>query len=298
MFLIISLELAEKRLNRFSFIFFVFGILICNFNVTEGFASLIVIGLRYYQVSSLPHRKFRFMTGNHFWLLFGGIIGFLLIILAPGFGRRREVVGNDYSALEFIVRLFKAFITVFGDGILHPGWLIGLIMGVLSAKRLIPLRHNHSDGDFLLILYVFPTLLFFLTIFGGAAAYVSWYQTMGIYIFFFPLSFRLGIWLGARSADSPRCRLLNRLIVPLVFALPTLLLSRDLVEIVNRSKSWDSAYAVNYCNIIAGKNNHLIGASILYPPLNLGISDIDTRPWMRDLYVDWIQNSEILNIKC
>jgi hypothetical protein len=134
MFLIIFLELAEKRLNSFSFIFFIFGILICNFNVTEGFASLIVIGLRYYQKSSLPHQKFRFMLGNHLWLLFGGIIGFLLIILAPGFNRRREVVGNDYSAFEFMAQLFKASITLLGDVILHPGWLIGLILGVLSEN--------------------------------------------------------------------------------------------------------------------------------------------------------------------
>jgi hypothetical protein len=298
MFLIISLDLADKRLNKFSFIFFILGIVICNFNVTEGFASLIVIGLRYFQKSSLPHQKLRFMPGNHLWLLFGGIIGFLLIIFAPGFNRRREVVGNDYSAFDFMARLFEASITVFGDVILHPGWLVGLILGVKSARRFTSLKYKDFDHDLFFILLVFPALLFCLTVFGGAAAYVSWYQTMGIYLFYFPLSFRLGTWIGSKITGPPRRPLLNRLSFILVFSLPTLLLSRDLIEIVSRSKSWDSAYEVNYCKILSGENDILIGASILYPPLNLGISDIDTRPWMKDLYVDWIQNSGNFDIKC
>jgi hypothetical protein len=121
---------------------------------------------------------------------------------------------------------------------------------------------------------------------------------MGIYLFYFPLSFRLGTWIGSKITGSPRRPLLNRLSFILVFSLPILLLSRDLIELVSRSKSWDSAYEVNYCKILSGENDNLIGASILYPPLNLGISDIDTRPWMKDLYVNWIQNSENSNIKC
>lgn len=296
MFLIISLQLAQFNLRKFSFLFFFLGAVVTNFNITEGLTALIIFFIRLLQNLKNKRTASKKRTLNCVYLFVGGLVGFSLIIIAPGFDRRREFVGSDYSAIEITVSFLKSLFINSGDFFLHPGWMLAIIIGLLSSRYSKIIQFTAHNKELLLILCVYPIILFILTIVGATFAYPSWYQTLGIYLYSLPIGLTIGRYLSRfKFFKKYNIRFLATLFF--VFsALSISLLCRDYFEISNRRSAWDKAYISNVCNIQLGKTSYLEGAEILYPPLNIGISDLNSRPWMKDLYINWIEVSKV-NIK-
>jgi len=299
--LFISLYLIHIGFNK-SLIGVFLGILIGNANASESLAAITTL-LLLYLISGTELLKsiYTFPKKNRFFygLIFGGIIGLLLIFLAPGFwNRAHNSVGLPNTPIELFNRFLRAISSFSADLLTHPMIWLSFLIGIVFSSLIENNTEEKLLKDKIKGLLLIAIILFLSNTFGSTFGYVAWWQSVGFYQIFIPISFIIGInYKSILKVNLPKK--INNLILILIITSITLLSVRFGISISTRSSEWDMAFAKNYCTIKNHSNSELIGADMLYPGFNLGIEDISKWQWMRDSYANWISNSKfIVNISC
>jgi hypothetical protein len=267
----------------------VLGFIIGNSNAAESFSALLIsIAL---MITAIINRKTDILRLVHSILLTLGVLfGFLFMVLSPGFSNRASTsVGFPDSIIEFFYRFGKALVSFFTDSITHPASYVALVFGAWVASFVLENSEKRKIGRNYLILLACYFLLLINLIAGGTLAYTSWHQAFGLEFLLVPVWFGSGIFL---SQTWP----------PLAKRLPQLLLVTSIllagfnlragINVGIRAEAWDASYRLNYCSIEGNKRIPLSGAELRYPPLGLGIEDIQSWPWMRSGYVQWLKQIE------
>jgi len=299
--LIIVFYLISKG-NKNILLAVILGLLIGNSNIAESFTAMVcfivIFILRNKNVFVVTEF---FKSGKRFYYsVFSGlIIGFALILLAPGFWNRAEnSVGLPSSGSEFTRRFLKSFSSFLADLLTHPMFWLAFLIGVLMSGP----KRTGSEKN-ILINKIKLTLLLGLILFasltiGSTFAYVSWHQSTGLYQVFIPLTFILGFYSGSIfRLDFSRVNKIF-LITFIVITLTAISLRTGLA-LEKRATDWNNAFKTNYCLIKNDPKAKLVGADMLYPGFNLGIEDVSKWEWMRNGYANWLSNPNFKsNIKC
>lgn len=290
-FFIIGLWSLQRKETRIP-VTIIVGFLAGNFNLTEGLFGLVVV------LIFLSSSKMRKLIGNiktaRLWIFLVSIFsGVILIVAAPGLQNRLKDSQNQSEDSSLIIKFAKAFIYDFGDFFTHPIWILGLVLGVYLAWMYPEILKSISP-DFVKALVLAQLGIIALTIVGSTFAYPAWHQTTGFYVFSLPLAIGIGILLSEKLKFLTESIVISILVAAsLIIAL---LVVRDATNAVQRGLQWDKNLITN-CQIIFGQNPEaqLVGAEVIYPPLGLGIEDVNTWPWMRDSYVTWIKGGGVCN---
>jgi hypothetical protein len=95
------------------------------------------------------------------------------------------------------------------------------------------------------------------------------------------------LFIGSKfNKHNPRNFHAIFVVVVLVFSM---ILIRSGLMLSDRARAWDENLLHNICEIQNDSLNNLKGAELRYPPLGLGIEDIETWPWMSSNYVAWVK---------
>jgi len=279
-------------ISRYFFpVFFLLGFLGGNLNVTESafiVLSSTIILLRFF----IFHKKdFEYRVVHIVTFQIGALVGLLAICIAPGFRERASIVGGPNSPLDFIDRFSRSLIIDFGDVVSHPSWILGLVLGLalkLQLSNIVLIKELQSRHRIISLHFI---LLFLLVVFGDAVAYPAWYHTIPLYFLSFLSFILLGINIPINFLIGKNT--IRRLqIVFIVFSIfSSILVSQDLTNQLIRAKSWDKNFETNVCLIENPGLDVLSGASLTYPPLSLGVEDVDLWPWMSSAYIDWVKSS-------
>lgn len=281
----ISLYLYSHHANLAP-IAFILGLLIGNSNAGESFTSLVIstiLLINLLQASSRSLRK----TAYAFCQFLGILIGFIFMVSAPGFSNRaNNSVGFPSSGSELFHRTLKALVSFSADSLTHPGayfaFGLGLYVVRMSAIEFDVEVFRRKYKTFLKI-YI---LLLCSLIGGGSLAYSSWHQALGVDLLLTPLFFGGGVILAGKIGNN---FLKTSLSIVLIFSI--LLTSTNIragILINHRAIVWDKSFSTNICVLKNGHNQKLSGAELRYPPLNLGIEDIQSWPWMEQGYKKWM----------
>lgn len=262
------------------------GFLIGNCNVSESiFCLSISLCIGFLTKVSLV-RSLKIERRNLWVLIFGQMIGLLIIVSAPGFHARSEIVVVPKTFEGLIFDFFKAFAFNFGDIFLHPGWLLSLLVGAIVKEVF---ASNAALFQYLK-LNAFVLLICVCTVSaGGAFAYPSWYHTMSFYVFVFPVFFTVGLILRNQIRLTVRIKL--SVVRNLVFVLCIILLIRDLTMMGLRAEQWDRDFEINSLRISSNQFD-LVGYNVNYWPLGLGLDDVEKWEWINSAYVEWVQNAK------
>jgi hypothetical protein len=216
-------------------------------------------------------------------LIIANVLGLVTIVIAPGFrNRANNQIGVKNSLDKLPVHFVTSFIDIVGDFIAHPIWIFALIFGLLNKQ---------SSNTFTIRrrFIIFPiSFILLLDIVGGSLAYPAWHQTLGIYVLATPLCY---IFASSLPRNSIFQFVRNHSKTFTIFVL--LFLSLQFVRIlplsVSRAEKWDRNFVLNSCSLKKDPAAQLRGAEILYPPLNVGVSDVNTWTWMADSYRIWVR---------
>jgi hypothetical protein len=240
----------------------------------------------------------RFKIVNAGFLFFGILLGFSTMILAPGFGNRaNNSVGFPSSFGDFIFRFLKAITSFSVDALTHPGAYFAFVVGigfVTSFKGAINFEKFRQSYKKLCISFL---LLLTSLMGGGTLAYTSWHQALGVDLLLVPVFFGAGV---LTSSHLPLKIRQNISIFLIIMAILTSFNSLRAAYLINeRAMIWDAKLTQNICLLRKDPDSLLVGAEIRYPPLGLGIEDIQTWDWMRAGYVSWVQNlTEFGSVNC
>jgi hypothetical protein len=289
---IVSISSASYFRSRYWPLFIIFGFLAGNCNVTESaFLVLSVFGL-------LILKRFgnevvtKFNSKNLFALFAGSFVGLSVIVFSPGFRERASIVGGPANLSETAARFIRSFLIDFGDFLLHPGWLLGLFLGIVSRSQLLKNQRIEMLRLKRNVLAIGTFLLFLLIVIGDTVAYPSWYHTTPIYIFVLPLFFLIGVCSGVPKLSSRMGTNLHFL-TALIATLSIILTARDLIVLGIRKEQWDKDFKVNVCQIQKDELFNLSGRSFTYPPLNLGVEDVEDWLWIKTAYSQWVKARQI-----
>lgn len=259
------------------------GFFIGNFNISESIFCLIIILLVLYSFKSKLVSYLKVKRFNLLVLLLGQLTGLLTIILAPGFRTRSQIVLETPTLQGLIVNFLQALFYNLADILLHPGWFLALLVGYTFRSISVP----SSIVISYIKMHSIVLVICILTISaGGAFAYLSWYHTMSLYLFIFPIFFGLGLVIGNYINVFRREKILFVRNVVFVFCLS--LVARDAVMMGIRATHWDRDFVVNSSKISIDQFD-LVGYNVNYWPLGLGLDDVEKWPWINSAYVDWVK---------
>ncbi len=266
---------------------FILGLLVGNSNAGESFSALIIaLALVFHLMRQRQIRSKRFLFASA--LTAGLFLGLLFMVSAPGFSNRaNNSVGFPDSRDDFIRRFIKAVVSFPADSLTHPGIYIAFFLGFLAFSKFQDLINvNELAKGIIKLLSVYLVLITSL-IAGGTLAYTSWHQAFGLSLLLAPLAFSFGLFIGSKfSKHNARNFRGIFLVMVLVFSM---ILVRSGLTISARANAWDKNLLHNICAIQNDSLNNLKGAELRYPPLGLGIEDIQTWPWMKTNYVEWVK---------
>jgi hypothetical protein len=213
--------------------------------------------------------------------------GLLVIFVAPGFQARSQAVGVSFAFNDLAVGVIRAAMYFLFDILTHPFIFLAVFLGYAVGKfgKLTVEKKSIRNVGITSILY------FLLLVAGAGVAYPAWHQTFGMFVLLLPLSFAFGV----HFASVPRVQLpaIRIFLIPLLIA--CLLVSlRSGYTTVERKLSWQSNFAHNVCVAKGLKSGPYLGSEITYPPMNLGIEDLSTWPWMADAFKKWINGSNFV----
>jgi hypothetical protein len=299
--LVIALSLFINK-NKNVLIAFILGLFIGNSNISESFSAIIFLLaiLLFRKKHSLVRSAFA-TSGLKFYLslLCGNLIGFLLILVAPGFwNRAQNSVGFPNGIQDLLYRFFKSLGSFSADLATHPMVWLAFLIGLLAS---IPEKLGEEKivlASKIKMLAWLGSILFISLTFGSTFAYVSWHQSTGLYQIFIPLSFLLGIY-SKSFIKLVLSRKQSSLLVFFIVVSLILISARAGISFKERAINWDDAFRINYCLIKENPNSKLVGAEMLYPGFNLGIEDVSSWEWMRNGYSNWVLNVKFKSdIKC
>ena len=266
---------------------FILGLVVGNSNAGESFSALmfsLALMVNLFRKRQIRTKRFFFASA----LTSGIFLGLLVMIAAPGFSNRaNNSVGFPESAADFIQRFIKAGVSFPADSLSHPGIYITFLLGFSVFSRLQGLIDiNHLARRIRKLVSVYLVLITSL-IGGGTLAYTSWHQAFGLSLLLAPLAFSFGLLTGSRI-NKGNSRKFRGIFLSTVLVLSMILL-RSGFMLSDRAHDWDRNLLHNICEIQKDSLGNLRGAELLYPPLDLGIEDIETWPWMSTNYVAWVK---------
>jgi hypothetical protein len=266
---------------------FIIGLVVGNSNAGESFSALIFsLALVFHLIRQRQIKSKRFIFAST--LTSGIFLGLLIMMTAPGFSNRaNNSVGFPDSAEDFIQRFIKATVSFPADSLSHPGIYICFLLGFSVFPQLQGLIDiNQLASRIRKLVFVYLVLITSL-IGGGTLAYTSWHQAFGLSLLLAPLAFSFGFFIGFKfdKGNSQNFRGIF-LIAVLIFSM---ILIRSGFTLSERAHVWDRNLLHNICEIQKDSLNNLKGAELRYPPLDLGIEDIETWPWMSTNYVAWVK---------
>lgn len=267
------------------------GLMIGNSNAGESFTALMIFSVLFFgrSINALGH-NLRMLPIFTVW--FGTLVGFTLIVIAPGFKNRAvNSVGFPEDFSELVTRFSKSFISFSVDSLTHPAVYLLAALGLILSRRAESQWSIQVSNKKLIYLGMGLMLLFTNLVLGGTLAYVSWHQAFGLQFLLGPLAFLYGLAFGKKM--NIRYINLVRKSLPISTILVMVSLIRCFTLLIDRGIEWDELHAKNQCLVLKEANTKITGAEIRYPPFDLGIEDVQTWPWMMDNYVAWIKHSQI-----
>jgi hypothetical protein len=281
---IIGIHISHSKSSGAYFMVILLGLASGNSNPSEGLAMLLVSiayfvanNKKYFNLSEkkvYPSKLAVFISMQ--------LIGLVAIFIAPGFGARAREIGVTSNLRHIGLNFFVSGIDFFGDFLAHPVWFLAFVLGVLSKNRTTTkLRKNF---------HIFlPLLLVIAVIISGAAfSYPAWHQSIGFYLFTSPTFYLFGASRSLIRVSGSTVRH-KKTVLTLVFVIVAAQVIRADLTALNRAEQWDRNFITNVCRIESGSTDKLLGAEIVYSPLNVGITDVGTWIWMADAYRVWIK---------
>jgi hypothetical protein len=266
---------------------FILGLVVGNSNAGESFSALIfslTLVVHLIRKKQIRTKRFIFVSA----LTSGILLGLLIMISAPGFSNRaNNSVGFPDSAADFIQRFIKAFVSFPADSLSHPGIYVSFLLGFSVFPQLQSLIEIDQLASRIRKLVSVYLVLITTLIGGGTLAYTSWHQAFGLSLLLAPLAFSFGLFTGSRF-NKGNSRNFHGIFLGSVLIFSMILL-RSGLTLSDRAHDWDRNLLHNICEIQKDSLSNLKGAELLYPPLGLGIEDIETWPWMSTNYVAWVK---------
>ena len=261
--------LRNKSVLRSLFGFFLL-LLASNANITE---SVLYVTVFFFLVLITRGRSLNWLLG-----LVISVSNVFIIMIAPGFGRRRDLFSQEQDLWQFPILFFKNFSIFSVDLLTHPMFYILFISGFsLSSMAGIQMRNAHF---FRLVLFASMYLL--LTTVGSSFAYPAWHQNLGLIPVFSLLSLQLGIRFKTKIQPLD-----SKILIFLYVVVICSILTRVAIQVENRAFAWD----LNLKATIQGSTSvEIEAAEIIYPLFGLGIEDIKTWKWMAEPYSEWVRN--------
>ena len=293
LFFVIGISLSQLSKERKSLLF-VIGFISGNSNITESAAFLLTILIIMWVY------KIRFNTikrRNTFSLFIGILLGTVLILSSKGFWTRANSGAHNglpNSFMSFIIDLLRSLLYFSADVLSHPMVYVFFLVGIIYARKV---KEIFSSQNFLPYLEVLTISLFMFLVLGASFAYPSWHQSLGLLLLLPCFFLRLGSWFASRT----KLFSVRTTSVLLLLMLGVILVSliRPLVLTLNRSTEWENSNNTNICLIKERKLSALANPELRYPPLNLGIEEVQSWEWILNAYQYWIENNAASNnIKC
>lgn len=293
LFFVIGIALSQLS-REIKSVLFLIGIISGNSNIAESAAFLLTILITFWVY------KIRFNAikrRNTLSLFLGILLGTVLILSSKGFWIRANSESHNglpSSFTSFIFDLLRSVLYFSADILSHPMVYVFFLVGIIYAQKV---KDMFSSQIFLPYLEVLTVSLFMFLVLGASFAYSSWHQSLGL-LFLLPLFFlRLGSWFALRT--KPFSVRTNSVLLFLMLGLILVSLIRPLVLTFNRSAEWKISNKTNICLIKEGKLNAVTNPELRYPPLNLGVEEVQSWEWILNAYQYWIQNNAASNnIKC
>jgi len=280
---IIAIQVSYLKSPAAYFMVILLGFASGNSNPSEGLAMLI-LSSAYFVANNKNyfHRNEKGVDTSKLAVLIPmQLIGLATIFVAPGFGVRAREIGVTSNLRHLGLNFFVSGIDFIGDFLSHPVWLLAFVLGVLSENRTTTkLRKNF---------HIFlPLLLVVVVIISGAAfSYPAWHQSIGFYLLASPAFYLFGASRSLIRVSGSTIRH-KRAVLTLVFLIVSAQVMRADLTALNRAERWDRNFIANVCKVENGSTDKLLGAEIVYSPLNVGITDVGTWSWMADAYRVWI----------
>lgn len=285
-FLILGLWLCTLN-SRFHILIFISALVAGNANMAEGATSVFIAIVLLY----LGVRKNTVFKQLGFFSLAkvlafgaGSTLGFLIIVSAPGLKQRANgSQGLPDGFSDLLIRARSSFVAFTGDVATHPVWVLLLLSAFIWGTRFaqeLSLARARALISLTFILYSF-------LIIGSTFAYSAWHQSVGLLFLLSPTGLVAGLLLK-RKLKTIRFNRMAKAIVYFLISFSMILSFRVGFLAIERSVQWDSNFDKNICALGRNSEASLLGAEILYRPAQLGISDVNTWPWMRDGYAEWV----------
>ena len=137
-------------------------------------------------------------------------------------------------------------------------------------------------------LVVLTTLCYLSLIVGTAFAYAAWHQSVGLLFLLTPTSITIAYFLLPFAQVFERFSLLLKVLLGTLALLISILTVRVTVLEVSRGATWDKNLIANSCLLAEDTQAKLLGAEVKYPPLGLGIEDVNRWEWMSNNYKSWL----------
>lgn len=292
-----TLDRKTQVTNLFFFpLLFILGFIAGNCNFAEGglavvSSALLLICFRMKNETAinlgLAHigKLLMFSTGT--------FIGFLTIIVSPGFKKRADSGNGLPSGLEELIIGFRSsFVSFSGDVITHPVWIALSILLLLFFKQSLKEEIVRSRAMALILL---TALCYASLIIGTAFAYAAWHQSVGLLFLLTPCSLAVAYFLLPFEDVFIRLSSLFKVSIVVLTLLILILLVRVTVLEVQRGSNWDKNLLTNGCLIGADNQAKLLGAEVRYPPIALGIEDVNRWEWMSNNYKNWLSSPNFKN---
>ena len=209
-----------------------------------------------------------------------------MIIASPGFKNRANSGGGLPSGInETLIGFRSSFVSFTGDVVTHPLWIFLFIFAILYFKSGLKEEITRTRA---LALVVLTTLCYLSLIVGTAFAYAAWHQSVGLLFLLTPTSITIAYFLLPFAQVFERFSLLLKVLLGTLALLISILTVRVTVLEVSRGATWDKNLIANSCLLAEDTQAKLLGAEVKYPPLGLGIEDVNRWEWMSNNYKSWL----------
>jgi hypothetical protein len=285
---VIAIRCMTSESRSLNFISLVLFFLSANAGIAEGvfllFASIGTLFYRYRQ-SDKSLREFIGRNRILIFTLVSIILANLITFSAPGIQIRSKTInGAGFNLPEITLSFIESTITFVGDFLTHPLVYLAFFCGYLVGRK-FPSMNTGEVRKKSHILLMLTILVLFLNISGSTFSYAAWHQSVGLFFIATP-----GMFLFGFSREKLRIHNLMRPIAAGLMLVSFITVGRGVFLAIERGMVWDQNLPSNYCKLIIDPNYQPLGAPNTYPPLDLGVTDIDEWEWMKTGYDAWLLN--------
>jgi len=286
---------SSSAKNLAPLLIFLLGFIAGNSNFSEGGLSVVlfvtlIIGYRIRPVFVRELGFSKLVNLNTFGL--GTLIGFVMIIASPGFKNRANSGDGLPSGIsEILIGFRSSFVSFTGDVITHPLWIFLVVFAILYFKSNLKEEISRTRA---LALIILTTLCYLSLIVGTAFAYAAWHQSVGLLFLLTPSSIAIAFILLPFAQIFERISLLLKVFLGALALVISILTVRVTVLEVSRGATWDKNLIANSCLLAENNQAKLLGAEIKYPPLGLGVEDVNRWKWMSANYSSWLASPKFM----